>query len=205
VLSSDLGRNAGYRDWNSSWFYSVPSSKFYDSTSIIPPPFPSKFFTIHQLSYHSTLYNLCKGRDAKWSTKYTVQIHCDQSIINLRAQQEQCRVTEQTGDSTVQWTSQWQHMEPCTLTSSMSIYICSNQRNRISNCESIDLHLHLRIIPRNCDSAVGIATGYGLDVRGVGVRVHVGSRMICSLRGPDRLWGPPSLLSNGHWGLFPLG
>jgi hypothetical protein len=51
---------------------------------------------------------------------------------------------------------------------------------------------------RNRDSAVSIATGYGLDDRGFGVRVPVGSRIfLCS---PDRLWGPLSLLSNGYWG-----
>jgi hypothetical protein len=47
------------------------------------------------------------------------------------------------------------------------------------------------------DSAVGIATGYGLDDRGVGIRVPVGSRIFSSPRCPDRLWGPPSLLSPG--------
>jgi hypothetical protein len=36
------------------------------------------------------------------------------------------------------------------------------------------------------DSSVGIATGYGLGV-------------------PDRLWGPPRPLSNGHRGLLPGG
>jgi hypothetical protein len=46
------------------------------------------------------------------------------------------------------------------------------------------------------DSIVGIATGYGLDDRGVGVRVPVGSRIFSSPRRPDRLWGPPSPLSN---------
>jgi hypothetical protein len=52
------------------------------------------------------------------------------------------------------------------------------------------------------DSSVGIATGYGLDDRGVGVRVPVGLR-IFSPRRPDRLWGPPSLLSKGYRGLIP--
>jgi hypothetical protein len=46
------------------------------------------------------------------------------------------------------------------------------------------------------DSAVGIATGYGLDDRGVGVRVPVGSRIFSSRR-PDRLWGPTNLLYSG--------
>jgi hypothetical protein len=55
------------------------------------------------------------------------------------------------------------------------------------------------------DSVVGIATGYGLDDRGVGVRVPVGARIFSSPRRPDGLWGPSNLLSNGYWGLFPRG
>jgi hypothetical protein len=55
------------------------------------------------------------------------------------------------------------------------------------------------------DSVVGIATGYGLDDRGVGVRVPVGSIIFCSPRRPDRLWGPPNLLSNWYWGFFLRG
>jgi hypothetical protein len=53
------------------------------------------------------------------------------------------------------------------------------------------------IINKSRDSVVGIATGYGLDNRGVGVRVSVGSIIFYSPRRPDRLWGPPSL-SNGY-------
>jgi hypothetical protein len=55
------------------------------------------------------------------------------------------------------------------------------------------------------DSAVGIATGYGLGVRGVGVWVPVGSRNLSSPRLPDRLWSPPNLLSNGYRGPFSGG
>jgi hypothetical protein len=39
------------------------------------------------------------------------------------------------------------------------------------------------------DSVVGIATGYGLDDRGVGVRVPVGSRIFTSRSRPNWLWG----------------
>jgi hypothetical protein len=55
------------------------------------------------------------------------------------------------------------------------------------------------------DSVVGIATGYGLDDRGVGVAVPVRSRIFSSPRRPDRLWDPSSLLSNGYRRLFPGG
>jgi hypothetical protein len=48
------------------------------------------------------------------------------------------------------------------------------------------------------DSSVGITTGYGLDDQGVRVQVPVGARIFTSPCRPDRLWGPPSLLSNGY-------
>jgi hypothetical protein len=62
---------------------------------------------------------------------------------------------------------------------------------------SLDFSIYL-ILPRNRDSVVGIATAYGLDDRGVGVRVTVGSRIFFSPRRPGRLWSPSSLLSNGY-------
>jgi hypothetical protein len=51
------------------------------------------------------------------------------------------------------------------------------------------------------DSSVGIATGYGLDDRGVGVRVPVGSTIFSSPQHPDQLRCPLSLLSNGSSGV----
>jgi hypothetical protein len=43
------------------------------------------------------------------------------------------------------------------------------------------------------DSAVGIATGYGLNDRGVGVRVPVGARIFSSPHRPNWFWGSLSL------------
>jgi hypothetical protein len=58
---------------------------------------------------------------------------------------------------------------------------------------------------RSRSSAVGIADGCRLDDRGVGVRVPVGSIIFTSPYRPDRLWGPPNILSNGHRVSFPGG
>jgi hypothetical protein len=52
------------------------------------------------------------------------------------------------------------------------------------------------------DSTVGIAIGYWLDNRGVGVRGLIGSRIFSSPCHSDRLFGPPSFPSNGYQGLF---
>jgi hypothetical protein len=54
-------------------------------------------------------------------------------------------------------------------------------------------------------NVVGIATGYWLDDRGLGVHVPAGSRIFSSPRRPDRHWGPPSLLSNGYRGALSPG
>jgi hypothetical protein len=43
----------------------------------------------------------------------------------------------------------------------------------------------------NRDSSVSIATGYGMDDRGFGIRVPVKARIFSSPRGPDRFWGLP--------------
>jgi hypothetical protein len=52
-------------------------------------------------------------------------------------------------------------------------------------------------ISRSRGSVVGTATGYGMDDRGIGVRVPVEAIILSSPRRLDRIWGPPSLLSNG--------
>jgi hypothetical protein len=47
--------------------------------------------------------------------------------------------------------------------------------------------------------------GYGLDYRGVGVRVPEGSIILSSPRCPDQHWGPPSFLSSGYRRAVSLG
>jgi hypothetical protein len=58
---------------------------------------------------------------------------------------------------------------------------------------------------RGRDSAIGIATGYGLDDRGVGDQVPLRSRMFSPPRRPDRLWGHTTYYPIGTGGYFPRG
>jgi hypothetical protein len=55
------------------------------------------------------------------------------------------------------------------------------------------------------DRAFGIATGYWLDARVVGVRVPVGARFFFGPYIPDQFWDPPSFISNGYMGILPRG
>jgi hypothetical protein len=65
--------------------------------------------------------------------------------------------------------------------------------------------LYAFLIPQNRDSIVGTATAYGLDDRGVGVRVSVGSRIFSSPSRPDRFWAHPAFYPMGTGSSFPGG
>jgi hypothetical protein len=58
---------------------------------------------------------------------------------------------------------------------------------------------------RTRDSAVGIAINYGLDDRGIGVIVPVGSRIFSSPSRPDWRWVHPTSYPIGTGGSFPGG
>jgi hypothetical protein len=61
------------------------------------------------------------------------------------------------------------------------------------------------VVSSSWDSAVGIVSGYGLDGRGIRVRVPIRAKFFSSPCHPDQFWDPPSLLSNGYWGSLSLG
>jgi hypothetical protein len=86
------------------------------------------------------------------------------------------------------WSTQFRHYKP-TENSLAQRYVVQFWVNKLHRTRK----LHVRR-----DSSVGIATGYGLDDRGIGVRGTVDSRIFPSPRRADLLWGPPSLLHNGY-------
>jgi hypothetical protein len=73
----------------------------------------------------------------------------------------------------------------------------------VTEMKYVSEYKSISIAVRSLDSSVGITTGYGLDDREVGIQVLVGSRIFFSPLRPDRLCGPPNLLSNGYRRLFP--
>jgi hypothetical protein len=54
----------------------------------------------------------------------------------------------------------------------------------------------MQIKSESRDSLVGIATGCGLDNRGVGDYFGTDERAFFSAKSPDELWGPTNLLAD---------
>jgi hypothetical protein len=69
---------------------------------------------------------------------------------------------------------------------------------------SLVIYETLQLCRVSLDSAVGIATGYGLDERGVGVRVPVGSRIFFASFRPA-LGSTQSPIQWIRWGALSLG
>jgi hypothetical protein len=82
--------------------------------------------------------------------------------------------------------------------------ICVHHKSYSTYMRLIYIPLSFVFYKRVSYGSVGIATGYGLDDRGIGVRVPVGA-IFFSPRHPDRFWRPPSLLFNGYRGLVSRG
>jgi hypothetical protein len=66
--------------------------------------------------------------------------------------------------------------------------------------QQVNIHFSMVNENRIWSSAVGTASGYGLDDQGVGVLVPVQSRIFISPCRSDLLWGPFNLLCSGYWG-----
>jgi hypothetical protein len=64
-----------------------------------------------------------------------------------------------------------------------------------------NIFIKWRILQWGRDSSVGITTGYGLDDLG---SIPENAKFFSSQRS-DRLWGPPSLISKGNWGILSWG
>jgi hypothetical protein len=79
------------------------------------------------------------------------------------------------------------------ITLSNSIYRSERLRGNYHLSQSSALKMEATDI----FSTFGLATGYGLHDRGVGVRISVGSRIFSSTQSP---WGPSSLVFNGYRG-----
>jgi hypothetical protein len=92
---------------------------------------------------------------------------------------------------TDQWTSTACYRD------SFTFYVLSSSNASVRSRMARPIRLSHRICLGSRDSSVDIATGYGLEDTGVGVRVRIWSRIFSSPRCPGRFCDPPSHLCNG--------
>jgi hypothetical protein len=79
----------------------------------------------------------------------------------------------------------------------------SETYNDVSHNNRVIVRNYFYFYETSRDISVGIATGYGIDRRSSFLGRD--RRCFCTPQCSHRLWGPPSLLSNGYWGLFARG
>jgi hypothetical protein len=83
--------------------------------------------------------------------------------------------------------------------------VCGIRAQRLSAPFSYTLYISYVLYPGSRDSLVGIATGYGLEDRGVGIRVPVVSRISLLHVVQTDSGAYPSSYSMGNGGSFPGG
>jgi hypothetical protein len=95
-------------------------------------------------------------------------------------------------------------LQICIREVKVKLSLCLNKHHVMKTYWGVEEELHAFLTSaldadESRDSSVGIELGYGLDDRGSRVRFPAGAgNFSLPPPRPERLWGPPSLLSNGY-------